>query len=135
MIFYTWQSQVIFAWKELLNTGKERRAPTGSQNGDINSLSTKNSSMFKMYQSTKSWSIGNNLINDVELYTVSEIKSLLELTSFKQTDFCCKVTNGDYGANPFCVIDAYIEKDVLKVRMDRSVKGSVRFNFIFSYKK
>ena len=87
-----------------------------------------------MYQGSKSWSLGSSSTsNEITLYTVDDIKKLMELSSFDKAKFCCQIINGDYSANPFVVTDAAIKNDTLQVKLDIAVKGSVRFNFVFFY--
>ena len=85
------------------------------------------------YQSSKSWYIGDYLTNEIGLYTTDEIKKFMNISEFDESKFCCLVTNGDYGANPFIVAGTYIKDNILQVKTDPAVKGSVRFNFVFSY--
>lgn len=85
------------------------------------------------YQNSKAWSIGSNPTNDIGLYTTDEIKKFMNISEFDESKFCCLVTNGDYGANPFIVTGTYIKDGILQVKTDLAVKESVRFNFVLFY--
>ena len=101
--------------------------------GKIDELTEKMKSVKTTYQGSKSWYIGDHLTNEIGLYITDQIKDLMNIPEFDESKFCCLVTNGDYGANPFIVAGTYIKDNILQVKTDPAVKGSVRFNFVFSY--
>ena len=90
-------------------------------------------SVKKIYQGSKAWNLGSNPMSYIGLYTTGEIKKLMNISEFNESKFCCLVTNGDYGANPFIVTGTYIKDGILQVKTDPAVKESVRFNFVFFY--
>lgn len=96
-------------------------------------LNEKMESVKKIYQGSKAWNLGSNPMSDIGLYTTGEIKKLMNISEFDELKFCCLVTNGDYGANPFIVSGTYIKDGILQVKSDPAVKESVRFNYVFSY--
>ena len=48
--------------------------------------------------------------------TIYQIKDLMNIPEFDESKFCCLVTNGDYGANPFIVAGTYIKDNILQVK-------------------
>lgn len=99
----------------------------------VGELNEKMGSIKTTYQNSKAWSIGSNPTNDIGLYTTDEIKKFMNISEFDESKFCCLVTNGDYGANPFIVTGTYIKDGILQVKTDLAVKESVRFNFVLFY--
>lgn len=99
----------------------------------VGELNEKMESVKKIYQGSKAWNLGSNPMSDIGLYTTGEIKKLMNISEFDELKFCCLVTNGDYGANPFIVTGTYIKDGILQVKTNLAVKESVRFNFVFFY--
>lgn len=108
-------------------------AEIAEQNKNFAKLNKKMESVKKIYQGSKAWNLGSNPMSDIGLYTTGEIKKLMNISEFDPSKFCCHVTNGDYGANPFIVTGTYIKDDILQVKTNIAAKESVRFNFVFSY--
>ena len=121
------------AWDESQMEETDVLTELAEQNKNFAELNEKMESVKTTYQNSKAWSIGSNPTNDIGLYTTDEIKKFMNISEFDESKFCCLVTNGDYGANPFIVTGTYIKDGILQVKTDPAVKESVRFNFVFSY--
>ena len=104
-----------------------------AQNKNSQELSEKIAYVKKIVQGSRAWNLGSNPVDDIGLIAIDQIKNAMNISEFNQEKFCCQVTNGDYGANPFIVTGTYIKDGILQVKCNRAVKESVRLNFIFFY--
>lgn len=80
-------------------------AAIGQLNSDIGNLNKKVTA-----QGSKTITLGSNAVSKIGLFTVAEIKEILNISNFDKNKFVATIMNGDFLANQFYVTGNYIEK-------------------------